>query len=209
MPTTPIATAPEQLYAQIRQLLQTAQTQVQAAINHAMVQCYWETGRMIVEYEQGGEARAEYGKQTLQYLSNKLSREFGKGFDERNLRYIRAFYLLFPIRNALSAKLTWTHYRHLLRVENPAARNWYANEAITQGWSTRALDRQISTLFYERLLSSGDAHKAGVAAEAQQLIAEQAPPDPRDFIRDPYVLEFLQAKVDSGLYEKEFGTGFD
>ncbi len=124
-----------------------------------------------------------------------------------NLRYIRAFYLLFPIRNALSAKLTWTHYRHLLRVENPTARDWYANEAITQGWSTRALDRQISTLFYERLLSSGDAHKAGVAAEAQQLIAEQAPPDPRDFIRDPYVLEFLQAKVDAGLYEKDLEQG--
>lgn len=138
MPTNALAHSPEQLYAQIRQVLQVAQTQVQTAINHAMVQCYWEIGRMIVEYEQGGEARAEYGKQTLQYLSNKLSREFGKGFDERNLRYIRAFYLLFPIRNALSSKLTWTHYRHLLRVENPAARDWYANEAITQGWSTRA-----------------------------------------------------------------------
>lgn len=201
MPTTPKATAPEQLYAQIRQLLQTAQTQVQAAINHAMVQCYWEIGRIIVEYEQGGEARAEYGKQTLQYLSNKLSREFGKGFNVSNIKYFRQFYLTFPIRHAVSGELTWTHYRHLLRVENPAARDWYANEAITQGWSTRALDRQISTLFYERLLSSGDAHKAGVAAEAQQLIAEQAPPDPRDFIRDPYVLEFLQAKVDAGLYE--------
>lgn len=207
MPTTPIANPPEQLYAQIRQVLQAAQTQAQKAINHAMVQCYWEIGRIIVEYEQGGEARAEYGKQTLQYLSNRLSKEFGKGFDERNLRYIRAFYLLFPIRNAVSSKLMWTHYRHLLRVENHAAREWYANEAITQGWSTRALDRQISTLYYERLLSSGDAHKAGVAAEAKQLIAERAPPDPRDFIRDPYVLEFLQAKAGSELYEKELEQG--
>lgn len=207
MSTTLIATAPEQLYAQIRQLLQTAQTQVQAAINHAMVQCYWEIGRMIVEYEQGGEARAEYGKQTLQYLSNKLSREFGKGFNVSNIKYFRQFYLTFPIRHAVSGELTWTHYRHLLRIENPAARAWYANEAITQSWSTRALDRQISTLFYERLLSSGDAHKTGVAAEAQQLIAEQAPPDPRDFIRDPYVLEFLQAKVDAGLYEKDLEQG--
>ncbi|HRJ51452.1 MAG TPA: PDDEXK nuclease domain-containing protein [Candidatus Thiothrix moscowensis] len=140
-------------------------------------------------------------------MSNKLSREFGNGFKERNIQYMRAFYLAYPISHAVSAKLTWTHYRHLLRVENPAARDWYANEAITQGWSTRALDRQISTLFYERLLSSGDAHKTGVAAEARQLIAEQAPPDPRDFIRDPYVLEFLQAKVDAGLYEKDLEQG--
>ena len=128
MPTTPLATPPEQLYAQIRQLLQTAQTQVQAAINHAMVQCYWEIGRMIVEYEQGGEARAEYGKQTLQYLSNKLSREFGNGFKERNIQYMRAFYLAYPISHAVSAQLTWTHYRHLLRVENSAARDWPATD---------------------------------------------------------------------------------
>jgi predicted nuclease of restriction endonuclease-like (RecB) superfamily len=92
-------------------------------------------------------------------------------------------------------------------LKTPPPAPWYANEAITQGWSTRALDRQISTLFYERLLSSGDAHKTGVAAEARQLIAEQAPPDPRDFIRDPYVLEFLQAKVDAGLYEKDLEQG--
>ena len=128
MPTTPLATVPEQLYAQIRQLLQTAQTQVQAAINHAMVQCYWEIGRMIVEYEQGGEARAEYGKQTLQYLSNKLSREFGKGFNVSNIKYFRQFYLTFPIRHAVSGELTWTHYRHLLRVENSAARDWPATD---------------------------------------------------------------------------------
>lgn len=203
MPATP----PEQLYAQIRQVLQAAQTQAQKAINHAMVQCYWDIGRMIVEYEQGGEARAEYGKQTLQYLSNRLGKEFGKGFNVSNLKYFRQFYLTFPIRHTVSGELTWTHYRHLLRVEKPAARDWYANEAITQGWSTRALDRQISTLYYERLLSSSDAHKAGVATEARQLIAEQAPPDPRDFIRDPYVLEFLQARAGPELYEKELEQG--
>jgi predicted nuclease of restriction endonuclease-like (RecB) superfamily len=207
MSNTVLAHSPDQLYAHIRQVLQVAQTQAQTAINHAMVQCYWEIGRMIVEYEQAGEARAEYGKQTLQYLSSKLGKEFGKGFNVSNLKYFRQFYLTFPIRHAVSGELTWTHYRHLLRVENITARNWYANEAITQGWSTRALDRQISTLFYERLLSSGDAHQAGVVTEAQQRIAEQAPPDPRDFIRDPYVLEFLQAKVDAGLYEKDLEQG--
>ena len=206
MSNKPLAHLPEQLYEDIRQLLQDAHQQVQQTINHAMVHCYWHIGRLIIEHEQGGDARAEYGQQTLQYLSGKLSREFGKGFDARNLRHMRSFYLTYPIWYSVRTKLTWTHYRHLLRVESAQARDWYANEAITQGWSTRALDRQISTLFYERLLSSGE-HKAGVAAEAQQLIAEQAAPDPRDFIRDPYVLEFLGAKADARLYEKDMEQG--
>ncbi|MFZ1344446.1 PDDEXK nuclease domain-containing protein [Thiothrix eikelboomii] len=206
MSNQPLTHLPEQLYEAIRQLLQAANQQVQQTINDRMLHCYWHVGRLIVEHEQQGAARAEYGKQTLQYLSGKLSKEFGDGFKARNLRYMRAFYLEYPIWHSVRAKLTWTHYRHLLRVDNIHARDWYANEAITQGWSTRALDRQISTLFYERLLSSGE-HQAGVAMEAQQLIAAQAAPDPRDFIRDPYVLEFLGATAGAHLYEKDMEQG--
>jgi len=101
--------------------------------------------------------------------------------------------------------LTWTHHRILLRVENRSAREWYAQESIEQGWSSRALDRQICSLFYERLLSSQD--KEGVRSEAVALIANQTPPDPRDFIRDPYVLEFLGIRPDSGLYEQDLEQG--
>lgn len=193
------------LYANIRAVLLAARTHVQKTVNDAMVQTYWQIGRLIVENEQGGETRAEYGKKTLDALSKRLSAEFGKGFDARNLRHMRAFYQAYPNWYAVRTELTWTHHRQLLRVENAAARAWYAKEAIEQGWSSRALDRQISTLFYERLLSSQD--KEGVRGEAVALIAEQAPADPRDFIRDPYVLEFLGVQADAGLYEQDLEQG--
>ncbi|MHB8847260.1 MAG: PDDEXK nuclease domain-containing protein [Burkholderiales bacterium] len=193
------------LYASIRAVLLTARTHVRQTVNQAMVQTYWQIGQLIIEDEQGGEIRAEYGKKTLEALSGRLSEEFGKGFDVRNLRNMRAFYQAYPNWNAVRTELTWTHYRLLLRVDNPAAREWYAKEAIEQGWSSRALDRQIGTFFYERLLSSQD--KKGVLAEAIALITEQAPADPRDFIRDPYVLEFLGMQPDAGLYEQDIEQG--
>jgi len=193
------------LYVSIRTVLLAARSHVRQTVNDAMVQTYWQIGRLIVEGEQGGATRAEYGKKTLEALSGRLSEEFGKGFDVRNLRNMRAFFQAYPIRNAVRTELTWTHHRLLLRVENTAAREWYAKEAIEQGWSSRALDRQIGTLFYERLLSSQD--KEGVRTEAVALIAEQAPADPRDFIRDPYVLEFLGVQPDAGLYEQDIEQG--
>ena len=193
------------LYSSIRTVLLFARTQVRQTINDAMVQAYWQIGRLIIENEQGGEARAEYGKKTLELLSERLREEFGKGFDVRNLRHMRAFYQAYPNRNAVRTDLTWTHHRMLLRVENRSAREWYAQESIEQGWSSRALDRQISSLFYERLLSSQD--KEGLRSESVTLIANQTPPDPRDFIRDPYVLEFLGTRPDSGLYEQDLEQG--
>ncbi len=193
------------LYASIREVLVSARTRVHQTINTAMVQAYWQVGQLIVEDEQSGATRAEYGKKVLEALSERLSEEFGKGFDVRNLRNMRSFYLAYPNRNALRTELTWTHHRHLLRVENTVAREWYAKEAVEQGWSSRALDRQISTLFYERLLSSQD--QGNVRAEAVERIAKQTPADPRDFIRDPYVLEFLGTTTQSAVYEKELEQG--
>jgi len=115
-----------------------------------------QVGCLIVEDEQQGENRASYGKQVLKQLANALTAEFGKGFNERNLRNMRQFYVVFPIRNAVRTELSWTHYRTLIRIENKQARQWYLNGSIEQTWSARALERQIGMLYYERLLSSKD-----------------------------------------------------
>lgn len=197
-----------ELYLGVREVLLAARTTVRRAVNHAMVQAYWQIGRLIVEDEQGGDKRAEYGKAVLHELSLRLTAEFGKGFTVVNLRNFRQFFLNFSwdeIRYSLRSELTWTHYRCLMRVENQVARNWYADEAATQNWSVRALDRQISTLYYERLL--GSSKQDGVRDEAEQKIAAETPPDPRDFIRDPYVLEFLGAQPGAFLYEQEVEQG--
>lgn len=199
---------PPELYQQIRGILHAARQQSYRAVNTAMVEAYWQIGRRIVEHEQGGEARAAYGQGVLAALAARLTEDFGKGFTSANLRNFRQFYLTFTdeqIRYALRSNLTWTHLRQLMRIDNLDARNWYMNEASQQGWSARALDRQIGTLYYERLLSSQD--KAALRQEASSLIAAQTPADPRDFIRDPYILEFIDAQPGATLFETELETG--
>ncbi|WP_366520677.1 PDDEXK nuclease domain-containing protein [Accumulibacter sp.] len=144
----------------------------------------------------------------LAALASRLTKDFGKGFTSANLRNFRQFYLTFTdeqIRYALRSNLTWTHLRQLMRIDDLDARHWYMNEASQQGWSARALDRQIGTLYYERLLSSQD--KAALRQEASSLIAAQTPADPRDFIRDPYILEFIGAQPGATLFETELETG--
>jgi predicted nuclease of restriction endonuclease-like (RecB) superfamily len=247
----------EPLYRDIRGVLESARAGAYRAVNFAMVQSYWQIGRVIVEHEQKGKKRAEYGEAVLEELSRRLTEEFGKGFDASNLWKMRQFHLLFPIldaprlesepaildaprlesgekgkkRNALRteslvpirhavrgesgpglrSELSWTHYRLLLRVESAEAREWYMHEAADEHWSTRQLERQISTLYYERLLAS--RKKAPVRKEAAGKLAqlepkqfsvrgwEQAPPHPEQFIRDPYVLEFLDLKDYPALRE--------
>lgn len=176
------------LISGIARIVEQARGQVRQTVNSVMVQSYWQIGHLIVEHEQQGESRAAYGKQKLQLLSQQLSERFGKGFDERNLRNMRQFYLTFPNWNAVRSNLSWTHYRTLLKVENSRAREWYLNEALQQSWSARALERQIHKLYYERLLASQD--KALVEQEAQektQPLAETA----KDYLRDRYILDFL------------------
>lgn len=196
---TPINVQP--LFEQVRLVIDQAQQQLRHTVNDLMVQSYWHIGRLIVEDEQGGVARAEYGKQTLNHLSQKLSAEYGKGFSPQSLWNFRQFYVEFPILSTAWRELRWSHYKILMRVKDPAARDWYANEAISQGWNVAALDRQVSTLFYERLLSSQDQN--ALRTEAATLIQQNAPNDPRDFIRDPYILEFIGAQPSATLYEKE------
>lgn len=183
------------LVQNIIQVIQQSRTQVRQAVNSAMVAGYWEVGRLIVEDEQQGEARAGYGKQQLQYLSRQLTDQFGKGFDVTNLRNMRRFYLAFPNRETLSLELSWSHYNTLARLENPGARQWYMVEAAQQHWSVRALERQVSKLYYERLLSSQD--KVAVEHEAAQHTAPLAEQS-KDYLRDPYILDFLN--LDAGRY---------
>ncbi len=180
---TPINVQP--LFEQVRLVIDQAQQQLRHTVNDLMVQSYWHIGRLIVEDEQGGVARAEYGK----------------GFSPQSLWNFRQFYVEFPILSTAWRELRWSHYKILMRVKDPAARDWYANEAISQGWNVAALDRQVSTLFYERLLSSQDQN--ALRTEAATLIQQNAPNDPRDFIRDPYILEFIGAQPSATLYEKE------
>lgn len=178
---------PQPLLTALRELILQGRQQVLRAVDSVQVHTYWQIGHHIVEYEQGGESRAAYGKRLLPQLAEVLTQEFGKGFDASNLRYMRLFYQAFPICDALRHELSWTHYRLLLRVENTTARQWYMTEAASQNWSTRALERQIGRLYYERLLASTD--QAGVVAEAQQNLAA-LPAIPREFVRDPVMLEF-------------------
>lgn len=191
MSTTPPAKpepALQPLLGNLAELIRQARQQAIRAVDVLQVQTCWEIGRYIVEFEQGGEARAGYGKQLLPTLAEALTAEFGKGFDTTNLRHMRGFFLAFPIRDALRRELSWTHYRTLLKVDSDSARQWYMHEAATQNWSTRALERQIGTLYYERLLASQD--RAAVEQEAISNL-QALGKSPREFVRDPVLLEFL------------------
>ena len=188
----------EDIYSEIKETLLLSRNQAYSAVNFAMVQAYWQIGRIIVEHEQNGNARADYGKAVLQELSSRLTKDFGKGFSVRTLQQMKKFYVMFPNTNALRSQLTWTHYRLLLSVENEQARQWYMDEAIASAWSSRQLERQISTLYYERLLASRE--QVPVRAEAAELTAPLAA---ENFIKDPYVLEFLNLKDYPSLRESD------
>ena len=188
------------IYGQIKEILTSARTKAYSAVNFAMVEAYWLIGKQIVEAQEGNE-RAEYGEYLLKYLAEQMTHDFGKGFTITNLKYMRQFYNMFPIRHALRDQLAWTHYRLIMKVENETARNFYIDECIKSNWSTRQLERQINTHFYERLLSS--QNKEAVAAEIQKTASA---PQPRDFIKNPVVLEFLDIKPSPELYEKDLET---
>lgn len=223
----------DNLYAEIKSILEDARKSAYRAVNFTMVVAYWQIGRIIVEQEQSGEAKAKYGHGLLKELSQKLTEDFGKGYTETNLKYFRQFYLAFPpiekrhapgdelektvtdkkshaVRDELESspslhkELTWTHYRLLMKVENKNARNYYIKEAIAENWSTRALERQINSFYYERIISSGN--KEEVQAEATNN-TKNLSAQPHDFIKDPYILEFLNIPANSGYLEKDLESG--
>lgn len=184
-------------YSRIRNSVITAQSKIYNAVNSAMVQAYWEIGEQI--YIACGENdRAEYGKGLLRYLSEKLTAEFGAGFAARNLQMMRKFYLMYQNANTLCSQLSWSHYRILMRISDDKRREWYTEECAKSGWSVRQLERQINTMFYERLLSSKD--KVAVAAE---IPTTEPKPEYEKIIRDPYVLEFLDLPENPHFYEKD------
>jgi predicted nuclease of restriction endonuclease-like (RecB) superfamily len=165
-----------------------------------MVEAYWLIGKRIVEEEQHGESRAEYGKAILKTLSSELTGEFGRGFDERELRRIRQFYQSFPIRGTLRPELTWSHYRLLVRVGDEKARFYYLNEAVNSHWSFRTLDRNISTLYYQRLLAS--QQETPILTEMVEK-TKYFQGDKLEFIKNPAVLEFLGLPSNAGYTEAE------
>lgn len=191
----------EQTYTAIRNSVISAQGKIYTAVNSAMVQAYWEIGEQI--YLACGENdRAEYGKGLLKYLSEKLTAEFGKGFTVANLRNMRQFYLAYPKRYTLCSELSWSHYRILMRIDDEKRRSWYTEECAKSGWSVRQLERQINTLFYDRLLASKD--KEPVKNEIQKT---EPKPEYEKIIRDPYVLEFLDLPANPHFYERDLEQG--
>jgi len=189
----------DNLYDKIKEVIEGSRNTAYRAVNFAMVQGYWHIGKLIVEQEQGGADRAKYGMNIIDQLSEKLTEAYGKGFDKRNLMYMRQFYQAFQNVNALRSQLSWTHYRLLMKVEKEPAREYYMNEAIESNWSTRQLDRQIGSMYYERMLMSGKEGRPAVKQEAESSKEEMMP---SHLIKDPYVLEFLGLKPNQRFYEK-------
>ena len=182
-------------YKEIRSYIVSAKQQIYKAVNSSIVEAYWNIGKKI--YEVCGENdRAAYGKQVLNDISNKLTAEFGKGFDITNLRKMRQFYCVFPIRDTLCRELNWSHYRLLMRIENDEARKFYTNECAKSSWSVRQLQRQINTLYYNRILASKD--KEAVAKEIETSVPK---PEYESIIKDHYVLEFLDLPANEHFYE--------
>ena len=186
---------------EIKRILKNARQKAYTAVNSAMVEAYWEIGRRIVEEEQNGKETAEYGKEILQNLSKELTEEFGKGYSYRTLREIRQFYLMFSDFEkwrTVSAKLTWSHFQKVLRVSDEEARIFYLTEAAENMWSVRTLDRNISTLYYNRIVASIDKKTVEdeMKDKTKKLQAEE-------FIKNPVVLEFLDLPSNMSYTENE------
>lgn len=186
---------------EIKQILSNARQKAYTAVNSAMVKAYWKIGERIVLEEQNGADRAAYGKEIIKNLSLELTNEFGAGFGERNIRNFRQFYLMFQdleIWKSVISKLTWTHIQRTLKISNDKARLYYLKEAAENNWSVRTLDRNISTLYYDRLLASQD--RSIVKAE---MLEKSVPLQASDLIKSPTVLEFLNLPTNLAYTEAE------
>lgn len=192
-------TKPSNFYESIRAILSEARKKAYANVNHIMVEAYWRIGQRIVEEEQAGKERADYGRFLIRELSRRLGDEFGRGFSVANLKNFRQFYLTFPEFEksyALRSELTWTHYRLVMRVDDPQARNYYIQEAADQSWSSRQLERNINSGWHHRLLQ----------APKRPTKDLDSTPEPAEFIKDPYVLEFLNLPDTPKTHEQALET---
>ena len=173
-----------QFFADVSAILREGRVKVQTAINSAMIETYWRIGKRIVEQEQGGKERANYGEFIIAGLSRHLGNAFGKGFSVANLWNFKRFYLTFPENSTQCVEnLSWSHLRLIMRLDNKAALDYYLNEASAQNWTVHALERNIKTGYYDRLLSTQKlkSSDSGAADEASAI----------ELLKDPYVLEFL------------------
>ncbi len=188
------------LVSDVLQILQTARKQAYSTINLAMIEAYWLIGKRIVEEEQHGALRAAYGEGIIKELSKALGEELGKGFSIANLENFRKFYLTFSDNQksyALRRELSWTHYRLIMRVESSEARIFYITECAEQNWSTRVLERNINTFYYQRILSSQNK------SELHQNEPTNNNSNLKDFVKDPYIFEFLNIPEPVTANEKE------
>ncbi len=189
------------LVSEIRFIIESARTNAVRSVDFCRVQMYWQIGRRIVEEEQGGSARAEYGKSLIKNLAKELEPEFGSGFGKRQLDYSKKFYLEFPIVHTLYAQLNWSQYKWLLDIPDKDKREYYILETINNCWTARQMKRQINSMLYERLLLSND--KESVLAMARK---ERAPETPQEIVKDPMVLEFLGLEKKAHYYESDLET---
>jgi len=185
------------IFEEIKQLVNNSRQRVYTTVNSEMLNLYWNIGKIIMVIQQGNE-RANYGETVLEKLSEKLTNEFGKGFSARNLRTMRKFYLVYPIWKTLSSKLTWSHYLELIKIEEDNKRDFYLKESINSRWSVRELQRQIASLLYERLILSNKKEKILELSQKGQIFKEG-----KDLVKDPFVLEFLDIKEDTGYLETD------
>lgn len=189
------------LVSEIRLIIESARTNAVRSVDFCRVQMYWQIGRRIVEEEQGGQARAEYGKSLIKNLAKELEPEFGSGFGKRQLDYSKKFYLEFPIVHTLYAQLNWSQYKWLLDIADKDKREYYILETINNCWTARQMKRQINSMLYERLLLSND--KESVLAMARK---EKEPEKPQEIVKDPMVLEFLGLEKKAHYYESDLET---
>ena len=186
------------LYQEVRQIIDSARSNAVRSVDFCRVQMYWNIGRRIVEEEQQGKERADYGKYLLKNLAKALVPEYGSGFSYRQLNFCRQFYRTYPIMNAVRSQLNWTQYRLLIQIADSDKREYYELEATNNGWTARQLERQINSQLYERLLLSND--KESVLAVARK---ERMPELPQEIIKDPMILEFLGLERKPSYYEKD------
>lgn len=186
------------LYQEVRQIIDSARSNAVRSVDFCRVQMYWNIGRRIVEEEQQGKERADYGAYLLKNLAKALEPEYGSGFSYRQLNFCRQFYRTYPIMNSVRSQLNWTQYRLLIQIADSDKREYYELEAANNGWTARQLERQINSQLYERLLLSND--KESVLAVARK---ERMPELPQEIIKDPMILEFLGLERKPSYYEKD------
>lgn len=203
MSSNELGTSTELLYENIKVTLEEARAKTYSSINFYMVLAYWDIGRLIVD-EQKGKERAEYGNNLIKRVSEELTKEFGKGFTSTNLKAMRRFYLTFENSHSLRDQLSWTHYRLLIKIEDEKRRSFYIDECINLNWSTRQLERQINSFYYERLLSTQENYKEEVKNEINIL---EKPNNINEIVKDPYILEFLNLKENKRFLENDLEQG--